>query len=396
MKVLMLTPYLPFPPSSGGQVRSYNLIKQLSQKHKITLYSLIKSNEERQYIPELEKYCSSVKVFKRAEKPWTLKNIVNTVISRYPFLVIRNFSQEAKEDIEKVLKEEEFDIIHAETFYVSPHIPQTKIPEVLVDQAIEYQVYQHFVKNFKWPIFKPFLSLDVLKIKYWETFYWRKAARVIAVSERDARVMREFVSKNKVSVVPNPVGEDLMEKVPLHFSRRILFMGNYAWLQNVEAVHILMNEVFPKVLGKVPDAKLIIAGQNTDKINRVKSDNVEILDLQIGDTEGVIKAYHTAGIMVAPLYGPSGARVKIVGAMAAMLPVVTTSNGIEGIEAEQKKSVLIANTAEALADNASSLLTDKELYTQIAENARKLIEEKYTYQVIAKKLDAIYREVAGR
>ncbi|MDO8610490.1 MAG: hypothetical protein Q7R95_08140, partial [bacterium] len=134
MKILMLTPYLPYPPSSGGQIRSYNLIKQLSKKHEITLYSLIKYENETKYVAELEKYCKAVYIFRRPQKPWTPVNILRTAMSLYPFLVIRNYSSEEKMAITETLKNESFDLIHAETFYVSPHIPKTDIPMVLVDQ----------------------------------------------------------------------------------------------------------------------------------------------------------------------------------------------------------------------------------------------------------------------
>jgi len=101
MRILMLTPYLPYPPSSGGQVRSYNLIKNLAKEHQITLFSLIKHKSELKYVKELEKFCPKVKVFKRSEKPWTLKNIFRTGFSPYPFLVIRNFAVGQKEALEK-------------------------------------------------------------------------------------------------------------------------------------------------------------------------------------------------------------------------------------------------------------------------------------------------------
>ncbi len=77
----MLTPYLPYPPSSGGQIRSYNLIKNLSKKHEITLYSLIKYEDEKANVKELEKYCKKVKIFKRPQKPWTPNNIFKTALS---------------------------------------------------------------------------------------------------------------------------------------------------------------------------------------------------------------------------------------------------------------------------------------------------------------------------
>src|SRR5690349_8273203 len=143
MKILMLTPYLPFPPSSGGQIRSLNLIKQLSKKHEITLCSLIKEDKDRKYGEELKKYCKAVHIFKRPEKPWTLSNILRTGFSTLPFLVIRNYSPSESKELPNIIKEGEFDLIHAETFYVGPHIPKTDIPIVLVDQTIEYEVYRH-------------------------------------------------------------------------------------------------------------------------------------------------------------------------------------------------------------------------------------------------------------
>ncbi|MCL5783783.1 MAG: glycosyltransferase family 4 protein [Patescibacteria group bacterium] len=393
MKILMLTPYLPYPPSSGGQIRSYNLIKQLSKKHQITLYSLIKDEKERQYVSELEKYCERVKIFKRAEKPWTLKNILSTGFSLHPFLVVRNFSKEEKKDVAETLKKEKFDIIHAETFYVSPHIPETSIPIVLVDQTIEYQVYQHFVKNFRWQVLKPLLWIDVLKIKFWETYYWKKSARAVAVSESDAKKMTSSAPNLHVSVIPNGVGEDLMKEVPLHFSKTILFQGNYDWMQNSEAARILAKEVFPKILKELPDARLLIAGQHTEKIADLRSEKVELRNLDIEDIEGVRTAYRESGILVAPLYGPGGTRLKILGAMAARLPVVTTYIGIEGIEALNEESVLYGQNVDELAKLAVRLLKDKDLYKKIANNARTLVEDKYSYPAIAKKLDAIYEEV---
>jgi polysaccharide biosynthesis protein PslH len=395
MRILMLTPYLPYPPSSGGQIRSYNLIKQLSKKHEITLYSLIKHESERQYVSKLEKYCQKVEVFKRAEQPWTLRNILRTGFSFYPFVVIRNFSKQEKESVENILAKENFDLIHAETFYVCPHLPNTSVPIVLVDQTIEYQVYQHFIENFKLWFMKPLLWIDVLKIKYWETHFWKKAAMAVAVSESDAKKMVAAAPNLSVSIVPNGVGEDLIDEIPLHYSKTILFVGNYDWMQNTEAAKILVKEVFPEVLNKISDAQLMIVGQHTEKIAELTSEKVKLIDLEIEDIEGIKKAFRESGVLVAPLYGPGGTRLKVLGAMAARLPVVTTNIGIEGIEAKNEQDILFGKTPSELASLTVKLLKDKSLYIKIANNARKLVEEKYSYPVIAEKLDNIYKEVGG-
>ena len=215
----------------------------------------------------------------------------------------------------------------------------------------------------------------------------------MAVSERDAEVMKKLVKGLKVEVVSNGVGEDLMENVPLHFNKTILFMGNYAWLQNIEAARILARVVFPNIVKVLSDAKILIAGQNTEKVENLQSEGISLKNLKIDDIDGVKEAYQTSGILLAPLYGPGGTRLKILGAMASNLPVVTTPIGIEGIDAENNQSVLVGNSEEQLAKMAVKLLQDKNLYKKIAENARKLIKEKYSYKAIAEKLSGIYEEL---
>lgn len=397
MKILMLTPYLPYPPSSGGQIRSYNLIKNLAKRHQITLFSLIKTDEEKKYIPELEKFCLEVEVFKRPEKPWTLKNILRTGFGSYPFLVVRNSSPAEKERLAEKLRQERFDLIHAETFYVMPHIPETKIPILLVDQTIEFQVYQHFTDTFKfWPI-KPLLAIDVFKIKYWETGFWKKAAKVVAVSEADKQKMLALVPNLSVEVVPNGVGEDLMSiwgKKIKSEKPVIFFQGNFLWLQNTEAARILARDIFPKIKKVIPQVICRIVGQGAkEKIGEFAGEGVEIQDLETADTQGVKEAYRQGTVLVVPLAGPGGTRLKILGAMAAGVPVVTTQTGIEGIEAEDGKEVLIRNEPEAIAEGTIKLLKEQEFYERVTKAARKLVEEKYSWPKISEILNRVYQEV---
>jgi len=399
MKILMLTPYLPYPPSSGGQVRSYNLIKNLASKHEITLFSLIKNEKEKSYIVELEKYCHKVRVFNRPSKPWTLKNILRTGFSLYPFLVIRNLSEEEKRAVVEELNTEKYDLIHAETFYVMPHIPETKVPILLVDQTIEFQVYQHYVKNNKNFFLKPFLYLDVFKIKYWELAFWQKADMVVAVSDSDKVKMIKFVDNLKVRVVPNGAGEDLMnvwmkkepQRIPIVF-----FQANFSWLQNIEAASTLVEKIFPLIKEKISVVQCWIVGQSAkEKVGGLGKKDIKVIDLENSDIKGVIDAYKKATVFVAPLEGPGGTRLKILGAMAAGVPIVTSQIGIEGIEAVNNQEVLVGRNWREMAEKTISLLKNKKVYDQLALNARKLVEEKYSYKSIADLLSRFYLEVSG-
>lgn len=394
MKILMLTPYLPYPLMTGGQTRSYNLIKRLVDLgHSITLFSLIKEEEEKKYVPELKKFCTEVKVFNRPKRPWTLENVVRTGFSKYPFLVIRNWATGEKKAVEEIIKTQKFDLIHAETFYVMPHIPKTQIPIVLVDQTIEYLVYQHFADDFKLFPLKPVLYLDVLKLKHWEMRYWKQAERVIAMSEDDKTVMSSQVPKNKVDIVPNGVDTEFFgkkiadrEKEPV-----ILYLGNFTWLQNREAVEILVKDVWPKIKASIPKARLWIIGKNAQDFFK----NLRSEDVRVDEVKDVREAYQKAWVLVAPIYSGGGTRLKNFETFASGLPVVTTSIGIGGTEAKDGEEVIVKDDPKDIAKATVNLIKSPKFYKKIAINARKMVREKYDWDPIAKKLDKIYREVAN-
>lgn len=405
MKILMLTLYLPYPPNSGGQIRSYNLIKNLSKKHDITLVSFIKKGEEK-YAAEMKKYCHEVLYFYRSDKPFTAGNILETGLSLYPFVVIRNLSKAGQVALAQKLRDETFDIIHVETFYLRPHIPKTETPIVLVDQTIEFEVYRHYVDTMKRWYLKPFYYLDVAKLKYWETRFWKEADRVVAVSEADKKAMQSYVSGMRVDIIPNAPGDDLSalynpdKKIDLK-QPVIFYQSNFLWMQNVEGAEELATAVYPLIKKKIPQAVCRIIGQNAQanahaRISKLSGDGVEVVELDPSDIAGVVDSYAKGTVFVAPLAGPGGTRLKILGAMSAGVPVVTTAVGAAGIEAKNGQEILIGNTPQELADLTVKLLKDKKLLEKIIVNAKKLIREKYDWQVISADLEKIYEETAQK
>ena len=391
----MLTPYLPFPDSSGGQIRSYNLIKDLSKKHEITLFSLIKDDSEKQFVSELEKYCKKVEVFKRSKSPWTLRNIFLTGFGPYPFLVIRNLSPKERSAVNDEINKNHYDLIHAETFYVMPHIPKTNIPILLVEQTIEYLVYKHYVQSLSNLFVRLLFSIDVAKLRYWETSFWKKADGVVAVSNADKKEMLNLAPNLSVDLVPNGVNLDFFkakkswnEKEP-----KILFVANFKWLQNAEAAELLLNKVFPLIYKKNPNTKILIVGQYIpENILSKNSKNIIIRNLKEDDQEGIRQAYYESSVFVSPLRGPGGTRLKHFGAMAAKLPLVTTRVGAEGLGAEDGKNILVRDTPEEIAEATLKLLSDKNFAEIIANSARKLVEEKYSWFMMSEYLDKIYEK----
>ena len=399
MKILMLTPYLPYPPSSGGQVRSYNLIKHLSQAHEITLFSLIKTDEERRFIPELKKYCKKVFVFKRSKSPWTLRNVLLTGLGPYPFLVIRNLSPRQRSAISQELAKDKYDLIHAETFYVMPHIPKTDIPILLVEQTIEYLVYKHYVESLKNPLFRLLFSIDLTKLKYWETLFWKKADGVVAVSKADKDEMLKLTPGLDVGLVPNGVDLEFfkVKKSWQDEAPKILFVANFKWLQNIEAAQLLLDEVYPRIHQKFPSAKVWIVGQHIpEAIIKRKSERILVDNLKEDDQEGIREAYFQSSVFVSPLRGPGGTRLKHFAAMASKLPLVTTTVGAEGLEAKNGVHLLVSDTPEGLALATIDLLKSPKKVKKLAVNARELVEEKFSWYKMSRFLDKIYAKYYGR
>lgn len=396
MKILMITPYFPYPLYSGGQTRSFNLIKNLSKNHQITLFSFIRSDKERKYIKNLTPYCKKISVFKR-RPAWSLLNIILSGFTWYPFLVCIYLSRTLSKKLTEELNSGNYNLIHAETFYVMPNIPKTYIPTLLVEQTIEYQVYQHFMKNFSVWAVKPLLFIDVLKVKFWETYYWRKAQKVVAVSEDDENKMKNLIKDIDVDVVPNGVENDNFPNRKYEISKKkkpptILYVGNFKWLQNREAVQVLIKEIWPKIKKELPKVNLWIVGRSIDNLRELEGSGVKFDET----IEDIRYAYKNADLVLAPIKGPGGTRLKVLEAMASGCPVITTSVGIEGIEAEPNRDVLIGNNNQELTRLSIQVLKDPKLSKWLSQNGKKLVEEKYNWKKITKELERIYSEVGER
>jgi len=396
MKILMLTPYLPFPDSSGGQIRTLNLLKTLCKKHEITLVSLIKDDKENKNIEPLRKYCKKVLTFKRSATPWTLKNILKTGFSLDPFLIVRNFAPGVKEAVTKELETGDYDLVHAETFYVMPSIPKTTLPIILVDQTIEYLVYQHYTNETAPWFLKPLLQIDVEKMKYSERFYWRKATQVIAVSEADKKEMLKLEPDLNVEIVPNGVNLDLFRKktdwnTP---EKSILFVSNFKWLQNVEAANVLIRDVFPLVRKRIKNVKLWIIGQHIPQnITDIKDKDILIKSIPEDDIQTLVDAWHDASVFASTIKGPGGTRLKNLAAMASQVPIISTKVGVEGLKVKDKVHVLIGNTPMKISELIVKVIKSPNLAKRLALATRKHVEDNFDWRTIAGSLDTLYNKL---
>jgi len=395
MKILMLVPYLPTITMSGGQTRWYNIIKYLAKKHDITLFSLIKDDSEKKFIPELKKYCKKVMVFSRPKRPWTIKNILLSVFGPFPLLVIRNQSLEERKAVKKELENENYDLIHAETFYVMPHLGKTNVPTILVEQTIWHNVYKHYVMHEVPILLRPFYLQDVFKMMFWEKYYWGKTDRLFAVSQDDKVVMQKLVPKKNVGIIPNGVDSKYFaeKKVNKKSPPRVLYgVTNFEWMQNQEATEILIKKVWPYMKDRLPDVKVWIVGRKIPKWLKdraYKEKRIEITE----DIPDARDAYKSASVMVAPIKGAGGTRLKILEAMAAGLPVVSTNVGVAGLKIKDGVHALISDNPKGLAELAIKLIKDPDLAERIGEAGRRHVKEHFDWSSVVKLHDPVYKSL---
>ncbi len=395
-KILMITPYLPYPPLSGGQTRSFNLLRHLAPNSEITLFSFLLPDQRADF-RELKKYCRRIITVKRG-RTWQWRKILQTGFSRYPFLVTNYLSPRAKLLLERELKRSHYDLIHVECFYLMPNVPRTKVPVLLVDQTIEFAVYQHYVKTLPWyfaPL-KPWLFLDVAKIKNWEVKFWRRTNRLAAVSEEDQAIM-ERLSQRRVDLVPNGVSENLLRLKPLAKYRRptILYgVANFKWLQNKEGAVRLLKKIWPVLRQANPQLRLVIAGRYAPEfIYRTgllssKNEGVEVKE--VADKTIV---YRRSWLLLAPMASGGGSRTKFFEAMALGLPIITTPAGIEGIRVKPGREVLLGKTDAQLIKLTQRALASEKLRRRVSQAARLLVGKHYSWAKSATKLYSVYQQI---
>lgn len=390
MKILLISSYLPYPLTNGGHIRLYNLLKELQISHEITLICEIRPTQSREDVREVEKFCKNVITVPR-KKQWSIKNIIKAGLSDNSFLITGHTNKFMKQLIQKELLKNEYNLIHVETFYVLQNVPATAIPIVLVEHNIEYKVYERFGQ--KAPLLiKPILNLDINKIIKDEKRAWRRASVVVTVSNDD---LKEINLPN-TAVVPNGVDINsfVMKDLKKEFSKgkkKILYIGDYSWIQNTDAVHFIVNEIWPIIANKNKNVSLWIVGRNMPtSFLEYGNENIYI---DIGNKMTTSQIFTEASVLLAPKRVGGGTSYKTLEAFAVGTPVVTTPLGLEGLEVESDIEIAVSETPEGLADSVIKLLEDEEYYKKLAVNGRKHVEKKFDWKIVSQKLEDVYSQV---
>jgi glycosyltransferase involved in cell wall biosynthesis len=217
----------------------------------------------------------------------------------------------------------------------------------------------------------------------------RAAGRIVAVSETDAREMRNLFHVKQVSVVPTGVNLEYFQRPDgAEIKADLVFVGSMDWMPNVDGVLWFVREVLPLIRRRRTGCSLTIAGRlPPPEIRRLAEEDPGI---RVTGTVPDIRPYvWESAASIVPLRIGGGTRLKIYESMAAGVPVISTTVGAEGLSVHPPEDILIADSAEAFAECALEVLGDAARRQQIATAAREMVASRYSWEQVSRCFDEI-------
>ena len=397
MNILIITDYLPFPLISGDRIRVYNLIKNLSSNHEVSLLSLTRPDDSLIAIEHLSKYCQYIGLaeLNKKSKIGYIPEIIRFLLMRTPIELSFLSSKKMEEEIKTITRNNQFDVIQYEHSrmafydkYVDKHQQAQRVimfhNVIFVQSESIYKINENKLDRFRDRLFSR-------QMKKWETDYSSRFDRCITVSKKDRQHLVSANPELKVDVVANGVDTDTLQPLPLEDkSPSLLFVGSMGYLPVANASIYFCNQILPLIKEKYPDITVWLVGREpTTEVKNLESKNIHVT----GQVESVLEYYKKSTICIVPLKAGGGTRLKILEAMALGRPVVSTSIGCEGLNVIDNKHLLIADSPDDFSEKVISLIENDSLRQRIILEARKLVEKDYNWRKLTNRLESIYEDV---
>ena len=394
MKILFLSPTVPFPLTDGGRIRVFNLLKQIAEKSDVTLLALETQPTDAEGVVQLEQLGIQVHLIPNAPTlpRVSFSTLVTAFLKRQPITVARYALPAYRQKFRELIATETFDLVHYEMFHTAQFRTDTDLPGVLSQQNVDSAIWRRLCDETPNPFYKFAYWTQQLAFQRYERVLSPKFDAVTCTSDVDAAVFQQHCTEDAIEIIPNGVDithyqPDFTSEVPAH----LIYIGSMDWYPNEDAVAFFADEVLPRIQEKVPDVQFSIVGGNPSaRVQRLAEREGVVVTGRVPE----IKPYFAeATVFVVPLRIGSGTRLKILEALAMGKAIVSTSVGAEGLDLEDSEEIFIADEPKAFADAVTRLLTDASLRRRIGENGRIRVEQDYDWRSIGEKLYALYESL---
>lgn len=389
MNVLFFTYDFPYPITSGGKSRSYNLMKYGGSDIALHLFSFTRDGFKETYIKEVKKIGVKNIVTFRRKKVRDIRNLPFLVSPFSSIFKALYFDKKIEQQIVEYVKKNEIDTIHFESFYtayyLSKKLSEMNITQIFGTQNLEFKIYEDYVKYVAPIVTKPFYYNELQKIKREEHAFFKLADISLAVTESESSYIAK-VSGKKSYVIENGIDVDYFKFIPKkEIGKTILFVGNFTYFPNVDAINFFYETIFKKLQDE--EIRLIVHGKNSSWLKCAKDTRVKTSEY----VEDIRDLYKKADIFISPVRVGGGTNFKILEAMAVGLPVVAFSHRLEGLNVEHNKHLLFADSASDFEQALLKLLENDPIKDEIISNARLHIQRNFSWQTIGEKMNNIWK-----
>jgi len=383
MKILFLTPQLPYPPTSGGVIKTYKMIEYLKGKYHIELAFFKKETSEDCFYDFLKIY-PNIKIHTQyLSIPRTMVSYIKSLLFFLPISVYRNRSKVFSKAINEMSMSA--DVIFVDHFLMFQYVPKNYKGRVILHQHnAEHIMWKRYGENQDNIFLKLLTFFESWRIKKYEQFIMNRACSILA-SPNDIDNLKKLIPKTEKFIETFHLGDEkLLEKETLNFDetkKSLLYIGTLTWEANIDGLLYFLQNVWPEVVRQQADVVFNIVGKLKES-NDFSSWRNDPRIIWHGYVEDLNIFYDSSRVFVAPLRFGSGIKVKVVNALYRGLPTVTTSIGIEGLELRNGEHIFYSENPKEQAAQILRLLQDKIFWKNMSDNSRLVSKEKYTWDSV--------------
>ncbi len=374
MKILFVTPYLASPPQCGAQRRLEGLIQGLGVRHEVWLLSFATPNPTEH--AATRSYCRQMFTVQHdVLKPGASRKRalqLRSLVSRHSFEQLLYSDERLQVQLNQLIAENSFDVVQVEFAQMGIyHLlrGQGRKPVFILDEHnIEYDIVKRTALADGGALRKAYSAVNWRKVRNEELAAWRRFDGIALTSKRDEELLLRDVRTARTTVIPNAV--DLQAFAPSAAPvepATLLFFGALDYHPNLEGIEYFLDEIMPGIQQRIPQVKLWVVGRNPP--NAVLARQSEFIKFT-GYVDDPRTYLDRASVVVVPLRIGGGTRFKIVEAMAKGKPIVSTSIGAEGLDAEHEQHLLLADSPAAFVESVCRLLEQSEFANSMGQAGR--------------------------